>query len=141
MALLLPCPACARHVRRTEASCPFCASPLALQGAPAPVLPSTRLGRAATFAFGAAMATNLSACAMYGGPPETDTGPRDAMTSEIDGGTDVDAASEDDAAVPVDAAMEDGGLVAAYGGPPTDSGISDIDAGGSSSDYGAPPPP
>ena len=101
-----------------------------------------RLGRAATFAFGAAMATTLSACggnvvALYGAPP-----PDAASEADASGSTDAGTTPTDDAAAPVDAAAEvDGGLVAAYGGPPTDAGIRDVDAGGSSSDYGAPPPP
>jgi hypothetical protein len=61
---LTPCPGCQRHVRKTETSCPFCAQALALADLPAPVLPRSRLGRAATFAFGATLAgaTALVAC-------------------------------------------------------------------------------
>ncbi len=97
---LLPCPSCARHVRVSEASCPFCTAALPLshrRAGPAP-LPKRRLGRAALAAFGAA-AIATSGCgddgtamdssvadsaidtipsfdAAYGGPP--DTGPLDA---------------------------------------------------------------
>src|SRR5450432_2985721 len=61
---LVPCPECSRHVRVSETECPFCALPLNLAGTPEPQLPKTRLGRAATFAFGATLvsATALSAC-------------------------------------------------------------------------------
>lgn len=61
---LVPCPECSRHVRVIETECPFCALPLDLAGTPEPQLPRTRLGRAATFAFGAtlASATALAAC-------------------------------------------------------------------------------
>jgi hypothetical protein len=61
---LVPCPSCARHVRQSEASCPFCSAELSLGQVPAPVLPRGRLGRAATFAFGASLvgATSLIAC-------------------------------------------------------------------------------
>ncbi len=50
---LAPCPACDRHVRTDEASCPFCAAPLPgdLAGGAVPPAPR-RLGRAAAFAFG-----------------------------------------------------------------------------------------
>ena len=64
MTQLIPCPACNRHVRQVEASCPFCAAALSLAHVPSAPLPSTRLGRAATFAFGATLvgATTLLAC-------------------------------------------------------------------------------
>jgi hypothetical protein len=67
---LVPCPSCARHVRQSEPACPFCSVELALgHVSPAP-LPRVRLGRAATFAFGASLvgATSLVAC---GGDSET----------------------------------------------------------------------
>jgi hypothetical protein len=61
---LIPCPGCNRHVRQAESSCPFCSAALSLANVPAPLLPRTRLGRAATFAFGATLvgATTLVAC-------------------------------------------------------------------------------
>src|SRR3954468_22412007 len=74
---LVPCPECGRHVRVSEPQCPFCALPLDLAGTPEPRLPSVRLSRAATLAFGAtfASATALAACSgtdapvpIYGAP-------------------------------------------------------------------------
>lgn len=64
MSQLIPCPGCNRHVRQAESSCPFCATALSLADVPAHALPRTRLGRAATFAFGATLvgATTLVAC-------------------------------------------------------------------------------
>jgi len=64
MSQLTPCPECQRHVRKTEARCPFCDSALSLAHVPPPVLPRQRLSRAATFAFGASVvsATALAAC-------------------------------------------------------------------------------
>lgn len=49
---LVPCDGCTRHVRRTEAACPFCglASPLASASAVTPE-PSARLSRAGILAF------------------------------------------------------------------------------------------
>lgn len=125
MSALAPCPSCARHVRRGERACPFCASSLASASSPATRSPTERLGRAALFTFGAALATTASACAgnpvpLYGAPPH------DAALQN-------DAASADDAGT-------DGGGGTLYGGPPQDAAV-DIDTGGSSSDYGAPPPP
>jgi hypothetical protein len=81
MSLLTPCPECRRHVRKTETQCPFCGEAVSLAHVPAPALPRKRLGRAATFAFGASVigATSLVACsdgddqspgtAVYGAPP------------------------------------------------------------------------
>ncbi len=141
MAFLLPCPTCARHVRRTESVCPFCAGALALGAAPLPRLPDVRLGRAATFAFGAAVATSVAACSggvtpAYGAPA-VDSSLRDAATvgdASVD-----DAASGSDAGESVDASTVDtGSMAAAYGISPFDAGM---DTGGSSSDYGAPPAP
>lgn len=61
---LVPCPECSRHVRKNETTCPFCGQALALAHLPAPAVPRRRLGRAATFAFGASVvgATALVAC-------------------------------------------------------------------------------
>ncbi len=61
---LEPCPGCSRHVRWEESACPFCQQPLALAQLPPRAAPSRRLGRAATFAFGASVvgATALVAC-------------------------------------------------------------------------------
>lgn len=61
---LRPCPTCARHVRATECACPFCAAELP----PAPTSSTTtssgvRLGRAAMFVAGTAVA----AAALAGG--------------------------------------------------------------------------
>ena len=146
MAQLLPCPSCSRHVRRTESGCPFCGGALAFAEEPTRAMPTQRLGRAATFAFGAAVATTLSACAgnpvpLYGAPPP-DTG-----TAQQDGGVAPLYGAPSDAGT-------DAGMLAMYGGPPPDAGGPgplygapafdanlDHDAGGASADYGAPPAP
>ncbi len=63
MSDLVPCPSCRRHVRKHESACPFCSTELSLTHLPPPVLPRTRLGRAATFTFGATLAgAALIAC-------------------------------------------------------------------------------
>jgi len=51
---LRACPSCARHVRVSEASCPFCATALsdAFRATPPAQPPGVRLTRAALFAFG-----------------------------------------------------------------------------------------
>src|SRR5215216_3281906 len=85
MSQLTPCPECQRHVRKTEARCPFCEAALSLSHLPAPVLPRRRMSRAATFAFGASVvgATTIVGCtledpggnvAVYGAPPAGGTG-------------------------------------------------------------------
>jgi hypothetical protein len=117
--MLVPCPACARHVRVSEATCPFCAT--AMPEAPAPV-PGTnqRLSRAAAYAFTATVAaaaggalvacsSSSTAVALYGAPAVIDGG---------DGSTN-DAAD--------DAPDDTGGGQALYGAPaygaqPVDSG-------------------
>lgn len=110
---LAPCTACARHVRRTETRCPFCEAPLAL--APIAVrTPGERLGRAALFAFGTAVATSAIGCGT-----KTNLG--------VGAGEMIDAAIGHDA----------GGLPVLYGGaPPPDAGI---DVGCCNADYGGPP--
>lgn len=97
---LEPCPECQRHVRISDAACPFCAAPLAEAFANvAPrILPRVRLGRAATFAFGV-VALAQGGCTERGRSPDA------AVTS--DGGLD---APPDDA--------DDGG-VAIYSAAPT----------------------
>jgi len=73
---LVPCPECNRHVRVSATECPFCALPLDLAATPEPRLPSGRLSRAATLAFGfsatLASATTIAACGaqvpVYGTP-------------------------------------------------------------------------
>jgi hypothetical protein len=64
MSELAPCPECQRHVRKSETRCPFCGEAVSLAHLPPPPLPGRRLGRAATFAFGATVvgATALVAC-------------------------------------------------------------------------------
>jgi hypothetical protein len=68
---LVSCPGCARHVRITEASCPFCANDLdeARKSFRARERPAQRLSRAALYAFGVgvAVACGGSAGAGIGG--------------------------------------------------------------------------
>jgi hypothetical protein len=114
MAHFLPCPGCSRHVRASDAACPFCGAglPLSLRSQK-PVLPTKRLGRAATLAFGAALAAGSTA-----GCAEITTPSEDSGVNE----------------------MEDaGGVVALYGAASIDAGESE-DAGQSVALYGAPAP-
>jgi len=90
MSHLVPCPACSRHVRVTEPTCPFCGDGLALAGTPAPSLPKSRLGRAATFAFGATLVgvTTVVAC----GGDDTSSGGGSGGATTGTGGTSAGAA-------------------------------------------------
>jgi hypothetical protein len=94
---LVPCPECQRHVRKTEASCPFCGEALSLSHLPPRGLPTRRLGRAATFAFGAGVvgATALVSCsdglggnmAVYGAPAAGTFSMNAGSGGKTDGGT------------------------------------------------------
>src|SRR5687767_7263790 len=85
MTHLVPCPGCGRHVRVTESACPFCNVGLSLANTPPPVLPTIRLGRAATFAFGATLlgATAIVGCG--GESEERDGGGKGASGSSSGG--------------------------------------------------------
>lgn len=65
---LHPCASCARHVRVTDVSCPFCGGPMGEVTA-VPVA-SRALSRAAVVFFGA---TTLAACVGGPGDPSTST--------------------------------------------------------------------
>jgi hypothetical protein len=118
MSQLTPCPECQRHVRKSETRCPFCGNAVSLAHIPAPALPRKRLGRAATFAFGASVvgATALVGCG------DDDSG----------------------APVPVYGAPSGGSSFAGsavYGAPPSGSssgGNHNGDAGAGTAVYGAP---
>jgi hypothetical protein len=130
MSHLVPCPSCSRHVRTSESECPFCGSGLELSSVPAPVLPATRLGRAATFAFGA---TLLSATAMVacGGDSEDDGGGNagssgttatGGMAGNATGGSSSGAGGRGGSAGSAGSAGADGGVAGSiappYGFPP-----------------------
>jgi hypothetical protein len=75
-----PCPACARHVREGDATCPFCGA-TSLAPAELPRALSSRLSRAAFLALGAAGAIAATDCASssapvpaYGGLPPVEGG-------------------------------------------------------------------
>ncbi len=77
---LVACAECSRHVRASEAACPFCGAPLAtaLRTSAPRRVPGTRLSRAGLAAFGVGVVVApiaLAGCAesaqmaVYGGPP------------------------------------------------------------------------
>src|ERR1700678_3240012 len=75
--MLRACPACSRHVRVSEAACPFCGGVLddAFRRVPSARAPTMRLSRAALFAVGATgfvagvASGGSSAGSAYGGCP------------------------------------------------------------------------
>jgi len=123
---LAPCPACHRHVRASDGSCPFCGTGLKVVA----TVPSAvgRLARGALFAF----ASSVAAC---GGS----TAPEPTTTSDTGSGGAAD--TRGDTAPALDTRSDDTGNVAPpYGIPPDDTGVVD-DTGDPMADYGAPPPP
>jgi hypothetical protein len=123
---LEPCPTCRRHVRVSESSCPFCGADVSALGQlSARELPSTRLGRAALFAFGvgtAAAAANTVACTDEPDPDldehvdESAQGSKDAGASAGGTGTsDAGAASKDAGSNGGGTRFDAGSVVALYG--------------------------
>jgi len=124
---LVPCRACARHVRLHDAVCPFCGgsnADAATRVSSVRVL-SKRLPRVALFAVGAGTIA-LAACgdSSSGSGTEATDAAADAPTAmPLYGGPPmhpVDASTTD--------AEPDTSFVGAYGGPPFDSGLGNHDA-------------
>jgi hypothetical protein len=100
---LRPCPACSRHARVSETACPFCGAAFsdAFRGTARPEGPTTRLTRAALFAFGAAgtvgggaagvaaLSTTTTACSSSSEPGYGGVAPPDDASPGIDTGTPV----------------------------------------------------
>jgi hypothetical protein len=121
---LAACPSCARHVRTSEETCPFCASALspAFQAVPAPQAPGTRLARAALFAFGAGTLAMSTACSSSS-PPATQSDEAGASQPAY-GGSPVY-----DAGLPNDAGESDTGTIQPVYGAPADAGVPLEDSG------------
>jgi hypothetical protein len=129
MAQLVPCPECLRHVRASDAGCPFCGH------ADLPAAPRYEpgllkgLGRAAIFALGATLSAGAAGCDSE--PTPMDAGidaamPEDSGPASFDaayGAPPFDSGFEEDAGADAGTdAGQDAGPVAAYGGPPVDGG-------------------
>ena len=87
---LLPCTGCARHVRAGDPICPFCGEilPLSLRQSASHPHPARRLGRAATFAFGAALAATTGVGCEDGATPPDSGGGEDSGAAADSGGAD-----------------------------------------------------
>lgn len=129
---LTPCPECHRHVRKAEASCPFCGEALALSQLPAHPLPRSRLGRAATFAFGATLA---SATALVGCGGESKEGKKGGEAGSASGGAAAGGTTGGES-------IGGTGIAPPYGIPPVggseDTGGAPPGVGGVGLVYGAP---
>lgn len=71
MRSLVPCTECARHVRASESTCPFCGAEIAAV-APRELspMPADRLLARAAITFAAAAATAVTACGKTDVPPQ-----------------------------------------------------------------------
>jgi hypothetical protein len=137
---LVPCPDCSRHLRRTEASCPFCGANVAdaVGGAPVRQLPTTRLGRVALFTFAAA-SIGTAACGGDDGEPGPGTG--GAGTGAAGGRSGMGGQSATDTGGKQNASggrNQGGGAMALYGAAPV--GGRDGTGGGVGTLYGLPGP-
>jgi len=127
MSDLTPCPTCQRHVRNIESVCPFCGDALALSQLPH-ALPRSRLGRAATFAFGATL-LSTSALVGCGGESESKKGGEGGMAA---GG--MSAGGLDGGGANAGQNLGGGAVVPMYGAAP--AGGTPSDAGGASGGVG-----
>lgn len=136
MSHLVPCPSCNRHVRATEMECPFCGDLVDLATSPAPALPSSRLGRAATFAFGATLigATSMMACG--GDSDDGDDGGTGGTVAN--GGSSGKAGTGGSAGAP-NSTGATGAVAPAYGAPAT-GGTTGTGGGSNAGTAGSPQP-
>jgi hypothetical protein len=131
-----PCPGCSRHVKRDDATCPFCGATASVEIGPTRVL-AGRLSRAALFAagaVGAAVATtdcssqagSQNMAPAYGGSTAPDCGagcvaiPNDAEDASANGGS----AGAAYGAVPIPIEPEDSGAGDSTSESATDAGDS-----------------
>lgn len=133
---LLPCPSCNRHIKVSEAQCPFCAGavPAGFGEGAQRVRPAPRLSRAALFALGS-IAVAPVACA---GEATDEDQKEDADEDGNDGaggeptGSGAATSAGGDGAQPVYGAPADGGDANSSGGDSGDGGDT------SQPEYGAP---
>lgn len=104
---LIPCAQCARHVRSSEPSCPFCgAEPPALERVRAPAAFARGSSRAAAFALRAALVAASAGCAAAHDPDDDADSPGAAGA---DARAYVDAGASHDAQINSDARVADAG--------------------------------
>lgn len=125
---LVPCGSCRRHVRASEAACPFCASDMPRAAAREQVV-TAGMSRAAVLAIGAAL--SIVACS----DDDPGTGNQTGQIGQTGGAA--GSSSGGSSAGGNGGAAGDGGTMALYGAPPPQGGAAG-DSGGTI--YGAPPP-
>jgi hypothetical protein len=113
----VPCSACARHVKTSDAACPFCGQVIDAAPAPATSFPP-RTSRAALLAVGASAILGAAGCST-GSPPTDDAG-ADGAPNPLDATADVPSAQPLYGAVvpPKDAAEETVTVLPLYGAAP-----------------------
>ena len=124
---LVPCDGCTRHVRRTEAACPFCglASPLASASSVTPE-PPARLSRAGILAFvasvgaGACSSAQPVPTALYEAPTAPQTPAADSGTPATPVATPEPTPATPDAstAATTPTRPDPGSMMLRYGAPP-----------------------
>jgi hypothetical protein len=144
---LILCPACSRHIRRVEASCPFCGGrvPLSARTASQPMAPRG-LSRARLYAFHAAVATGVVAGttgACGGSMTTSSAGDASGDVASSGGNSASDGASSSGGGT-----AEDASSAADTAGNPLDGSVngSDASANADAKDatrdgWGLPPPP
>lgn len=128
---LLPCPSCNRHIRVSEAQCPFCAGavPVGFGGGAQRARPAPRLSRAALFTLGSLAVTPV-ACVGESTDEDQEDADEDADEDEGAGGAATAAGGENSQAVY--GAPVDGGSANSSGGESSSGGDT------SQPEYGAP---
>jgi hypothetical protein len=130
---LVACPSCARHVRVSEATCPFCATglPEAARSTQPRRAPTERLSRAALYAFGVGGLAVAAACSSTSTTKTPDDGGSlDAETHDTGADRQINVpygqpaygASPFDAGEAVEAGEGDAGASGDAGGNLNDSG-------------------
>lgn len=136
---LYPCPACQRHVKANEASCPFCAEALPRRRS-SPGLVAGALGAAV-----ALTGCPDRAVVKYGAPPlpETPVPPADGDAATADDSPALEPATPDDSAGEPATPDDEPRAVAEYGAPPPrfEEPVEPAEPERAAPKYGAPPPP
>jgi len=129
-----PCSSCGRHIKTTEAACPFCT-----QGAPLSATPGLtgRASRAAIYAF----TTTLALAGCTSGSPTSSTSSSGASSGTSGTSSGSSGASSSGSS---SGESSSGAVAPPYGIAPTDAGESSSSSSSSTSSgaslYGAPPP-
>jgi hypothetical protein len=119
---LIPCPSCARHLRCSERTCPFCGEAVPERACAPATSPSGPLTRAAILFAGATAAAGCTTglAPAYGPAPIQDSG--QVEDSGQDSAQVEDSGQDSEAGPAPTDSGPDQGPVAAYGPAPVDAG-------------------